>query len=60
MSLGTRCAEYLSRSLRDPLGGVPLPAAVLVEVVQGEGGVIPASPDFMRGIRAVRANSTSR
>jgi diaminobutyrate-2-oxoglutarate transaminase len=52
-SLGTRCAEYLGASLRDPLGGVPLPAAVLVEVVQGEGGVIPASTDFIRGIREV-------
>ncbi len=53
VSLGARCAEYLSQSLRDPLGGIPLPAAVLVEVVQGEGGVIPASTDFIRGIRAV-------
>jgi len=53
VSLGTRCAEYLSASLRDPIGGVPLPAAVLVEVLQGEGGVIPASTDFIRGIRAV-------
>jgi len=52
-SLGARCAEYLSQSLRDPLGGVPLPAAVLVECVQGEGGVVPASTDFIRGIREV-------
>ncbi len=53
VSLGARCAEYLSRSLRDPLGGIALPAAVIVEVLQGEGGVIPASTDFIRGIRAV-------
>ncbi|NLE67608.1 MAG: aspartate aminotransferase family protein [Lentisphaerae bacterium] len=26
-------------------------AAVLVEAVQGEGGVIPAQPDFMKGLR---------
>ena len=27
--------------------------AVLVEAVQGEGGVVPASPDFMNGLRAL-------
>jgi diaminobutyrate-2-oxoglutarate transaminase len=50
---GLRCLEYLERSLRDPLGGVPLPAAVIVEMVQGEGGVIPASSDFVQGLRRV-------
>jgi diaminobutyrate-2-oxoglutarate transaminase len=52
-SLGARCAEYLERALRDPHGGVPLPAAVILEVVQGEGGVIPAPTDFLRGVRRV-------
>jgi predicted acetylornithine/succinylornithine family transaminase len=28
-------------------------AAVLVEAVQGEGGVVPATPEFMRGLRAL-------
>jgi diaminobutyrate-2-oxoglutarate transaminase len=50
---GLRCLEYLERSLRDPLGGIPLPAAVIVEMVQGEGGVIPASTDFVQGLRRV-------
>ncbi|HEX5851857.1 MAG TPA: aminotransferase class III-fold pyridoxal phosphate-dependent enzyme, partial [Solirubrobacteraceae bacterium] len=50
---GQHCLEYLERSLRDPLGGVPLPAAVIVEMVQGEGGVIPASSDFVQGLRRV-------
>ncbi len=48
---GQRCLEYLERSLRDPLGGIPLPAAVIVEMIQGEGGVIPASSDFVQGLR---------
>jgi diaminobutyrate-2-oxoglutarate transaminase len=52
-TLGRRCAAYLERALRDPLGGVPLPAAVLLEVVQGEGGVIPADTEFLQGVRAV-------
>ncbi|MBA3806796.1 MAG: diaminobutyrate--2-oxoglutarate transaminase family protein [Solirubrobacterales bacterium] len=50
---GQRCLEYLERSLRDPLGGIPRPAAVIVEMVQGEGGVIPAPGDFVRGLRRV-------
>ena len=52
-SLGLRCAQYLERSLRDPHGGVALPAAVILEVVQGEGGVIPAPTDFLQGVRRV-------
>jgi diaminobutyrate-2-oxoglutarate transaminase len=50
-TVGARCLDFLDRSLRDPLGGVPLPAAVIVEVVQGEGGVIPAPTDFVQGLR---------
>jgi len=52
-SLGSRCVQYLERSLRDPHGGVALPAAVILEVVQGEGGVIPAPTDFLQGVRRV-------
>jgi diaminobutyrate-2-oxoglutarate transaminase len=52
-SLGARCAEYLEHALRDPHGGIPLPAAAIVEVVQGEGGVIPAPTDFLQGVRSV-------
>ncbi|MFH0953165.1 MAG: aspartate aminotransferase family protein [Verrucomicrobiota bacterium] len=28
-------------------------AAILVEAVQGEGGIVPASPEFMKGLRAL-------
>ncbi len=28
-------------------------AAVLVEAVQGEGGIVPATPEFMKGLRAL-------
>jgi diaminobutyrate-2-oxoglutarate transaminase len=52
-TVGARCAEYLERTLLDPFGGVPLPAAVILEVVQGEGGVIPAPTDFLQRIRAI-------
>lgn len=50
---GERCLEYFERALRDPLGGVPLPAAVILEVVQGEGGAVPAPPIFVEGVRSV-------
>ena len=52
-TVGSRCLEYLERSLTDPLGGVCLPAAVILEIVQGEGGVIPAPTDFLQGVRRV-------
>ena len=37
-------------ALRDAIGSQT--AGVLVEPVQGEGGIRPASPDFLRGLRA--------
>ncbi|KZB79665.1 diaminobutyrate--2-oxoglutarate transaminase family protein [Amycolatopsis regifaucium] len=51
----TNCVGLLERSLRDPNGGIPLPAAVIVELVQGEGGIIPADRDFVRRLRALTA-----
>jgi diaminobutyrate-2-oxoglutarate transaminase len=47
------CVTYLERCLRDPNGGLPLPAAVILEVVQGEGGVVPARKEFVWRIRAL-------
>jgi diaminobutyrate-2-oxoglutarate transaminase len=49
----TNCVEYLERSLRDPNGGIPRPAAVILEMVQGEGGVVPADLDFVQRVRAL-------
>ncbi len=37
-------------ALRDAIG--PQTAGILVEPVQGEGGIRPATPDFLRGLRA--------
>ncbi|WP_037305897.1 aspartate aminotransferase family protein [Amycolatopsis orientalis] len=51
----TNCVSLLERSLRDPNGGIPLPAAVILELVQGEGGIIPATRDFVRRVRALTA-----
>ena len=52
-SCSTNCVQYLEHSLRDPNGGIPRPAAVLLELVQGEGGVVPADPDFVLRVRAL-------
>jgi diaminobutyrate-2-oxoglutarate transaminase len=47
------CIGFLERSLCDPNAGVPLPAAVIVELVQGEGGVVPADVEFVRRLRVL-------
>jgi diaminobutyrate-2-oxoglutarate transaminase len=45
--------SYLDSLLNDPEAGVQLPAAVIVEAVQGEGGVIPADIEWLRGLRRI-------
>jgi diaminobutyrate-2-oxoglutarate transaminase len=40
----------LERMLSDPGSGLDQPAAVIVETVQGEGGVIAARPEWLRGL----------
>ncbi|MFB7663676.1 diaminobutyrate--2-oxoglutarate transaminase family protein [Kitasatospora sp. NPDC056138] len=52
-SCTTNCVEYLERALTDGNGGVPLPAAVIMEMVQGEGGIIPGRREFVQRIRAL-------
>jgi diaminobutyrate-2-oxoglutarate transaminase len=44
---------YLERLLADPSAGVEMPAAVIVESVQVEGGVYPASAAWLRRLRAL-------
>lgn len=44
---------YLQTLLSDPECGIQKPAAVIVEVVQGEGGCIPASVNWLRALRAL-------
>ena len=50
-SCAVNCVGFLEKSLRDPNGGIALPAAVLLELVQGEGGVVPADVEFVRRVR---------
>jgi 2,4-diaminobutyrate 4-transaminase len=43
--------RYLETLLSDPESGISKPAAVILEVVQGEGGAIPASDAWLRSVR---------
>lgn len=43
-------SEYLARMLDDPSSGVDAPAAILLETVQGEGGLNAARPAWLRRI----------
>lgn len=45
--------SYFEKMLNDPSSGLDHPAAVIVEVVQGEGGHKAASVDWMRRLRAL-------
>jgi len=45
--------HYIEQLLTDPESGVLPPAAIVVEVVQGEGGVIPAPNRWLRELRRI-------
>jgi len=51
---GERAGAYYARTLlSDPNGGVPTPAGMIVEPVQGEGGVLPAPDAWLREMRRI-------
>jgi diaminobutyrate-2-oxoglutarate transaminase len=45
--------EYLDKVLSDSSSGINAPAAVIVETVQGEGGINVASIEWLRNLQAV-------
>ncbi len=45
--------NYLENVLGDPESGITKPALVILEAIQGEGGCIPASPEWLRRLRAI-------
>src|SRR5205823_135753 len=56
VSPGEACSHYFETVLTDPNGGVTLPAATIMEIVQAEGGVVPAPTEFVRGVRRVTSD----
>jgi diaminobutyrate-2-oxoglutarate transaminase len=51
----TNCASFIDNVLNDPQSGVRKPAAVIIELVQGEGGAVPAPVEFVQRLRAMTA-----
>lgn len=49
-------ARWTENLLDDPKSGVATPAGMILEPVQGEGGVIPAPDDWMRRMRRITAD----
>lgn len=49
------CISYLRHSLADANGGLGKLAGVIIEVIQGEGGVIPARKEFVQELRRITA-----
>lgn len=50
---GYDSAGYIEKMLEDDSSGVGLPAAIILETVQGEGGINAASFDWLRKIDAI-------
>jgi diaminobutyrate-2-oxoglutarate transaminase len=50
---GVDTAALLEQRLSDPSSGLDKPAAILLETVQGEGGLHAASPKWLRAIAAI-------
>jgi len=50
---GVDTADHLDQMLSDPSSGVDAPAAIIVETVQGEGGLNAASPSWLRQIETI-------
>ncbi|HET6630879.1 MAG TPA: diaminobutyrate--2-oxoglutarate transaminase [Woeseiaceae bacterium] len=50
---GVDTADYLDKVLSDPSSGVDAPAAVIVETVQGEGGINVAGYEWLQAIARI-------
>ena len=46
-------SEYLEKILADSSSGTPLPAAIILETIQGEGGINVASNQWLQNIAAI-------
>jgi len=54
---GTDTLDYFEKLLGDKSGGLDVPAGVIVETVQGEGGINPAGLDWLKRLEGIcRAN----
>jgi diaminobutyrate-2-oxoglutarate transaminase len=54
-SCGQACAKLLESSLEDPYSGIPKPAGVIVEAIQGEGGTVVPPAGWLAEVRRITA-----
>jgi 4-aminobutyrate aminotransferase-like enzyme len=52
-----QCLSFLERAFADPYSGLTDPAAIMLEPIQGESGVVPAPDEFMRGLRKIASDN---
>ena len=45
-------SEYLEKVLSDQSSGIPIPAAIILETIQGEGGINVASKQWLQNVEA--------
>lgn len=51
---GTQASlNYIHTILHDPESGIPQPACIILEAIQGEGGVVVAPDSWLQGLRAL-------
>jgi diaminobutyrate-2-oxoglutarate transaminase len=50
---GLACAHYLEHLVKDPDTGLAAPGAILIEPIQGEGGIVVPPPGYMAEIRRI-------
>jgi diaminobutyrate-2-oxoglutarate transaminase len=50
-------SQYLDKVIADASSGVDLPAAIILETVQGEGGINVASPNWLQNVERICRNN---
>ncbi len=50
---GLACAHYLEHLIKDPDTGVAAPGAILIEPIQGEGGIVVPPAGYMAEVRRI-------
>ncbi len=48
-----QCAKYLEHIIRDPDSGATSPGSILIEPIQGEGGIVVPPPSYLKEVRRI-------